>query len=159
MFLSAIFLADPAYTDEWEISDEEIARIQSQAIPMPFPEATAKGYSDQPVRMVYKYDPSERPLLDIEPRVDQITALPLANGEKADDGPLRITETEEFPYSSVVHIYMEYDGSYYSCSGAFVRNTQLILTAAHCVYHHADKLFECCSRLPAKLLFSLCCIP
>jgi V8-like Glu-specific endopeptidase len=148
----AIIAFDAAFAGDWEISEEELDRIQRQAIPMPFPEPSTKEIPDQPLRMVYKYNPADWPLEDMTQNAGHIAAPSLAlGGEKADDGPLRITETEEYPYSSIVHLYMAYGSYYAGCSGTFVRNSQLILTAAHCIYNHEEGGFpESITVIPAE---------
>ncbi len=135
--IPALCLVDSAFADDWEVSEEEVNRILEQTVPMPFPdpETLNREIPDEPVRMVYKYNPALWPMEETTQDDDRMIARKLASGHRADDGPLRIEDTEEYPYSSVVNLLMEFDVGYAGCSGSFVKNSQVVLTAGHCIYN------------------------
>jgi V8-like Glu-specific endopeptidase len=131
--VAVLVLAPVAQAERRLLTSEEIARIKREAVPMPFPDISTAVVTDEPVRWVYAYNQAERP-----PLSDMYSELPppaMTAGSKA-GGPTRITNTTQFPYSSVVHLYMKFGGGYAGCSGAFIKNTSTVFTAGHCVYSH-----------------------
>lgn len=119
--------------DRPELTDELVAQIQRETVPMPFPDISRAVLTDEPTRMVYKYNRAERPPLT-EAYGEELFPPPAQSPKSG--GPTRITNTEQFPYSSVVHLYMRYGDGYAGCSGAFIHGTSTVLTAGHCIYNH-----------------------
>ena len=134
LFLALTLVAPQAFAQSRTLSAEEIQYIREQAVPMPFPDMSGSVLSEEATSLLFKHDPIENPIpaqwLVDTPRPKGIEGP----GDKA-GGPTRITNTESYPYSTVVHLYMDYGGSYAACSGAFVLNTHTILTAGHCLYN------------------------
>jgi V8-like Glu-specific endopeptidase len=130
----------PAFAQEYDphpISQAEFERIRVLAEPMPFPDISKGTIVAEPGELLFKYDPAERPVPQ-EWLVAEPKKPPTNLTEKSSKAKTRITNTEEFPYSSVVHLLMEYGSGYGACSGSFVLNKSTVLTAAHCVYDEAN---------------------
>ncbi|MCZ7585072.1 MAG: trypsin-like serine protease [Deltaproteobacteria bacterium] len=116
---------------------EEMRELTRSIEPVPFPDISRAKASDEPVRLIYKYDPRTRP---INPAWNEIPWEPVLAEPPATlaGGPSRITATESYPYSSAVLLYMDWGSGYGGCSGMFIHNTHTILTAGHCVYNHDE---------------------
>ena len=123
---------------------EEIQRIILEAEPMPFPEVdfsvqVPEGEVEKPA---FKYNPAEKrvPSEWLEPDFRGRPGMPIFPKDSEEKSkstpPTRITNTEAFPYSSVVHIYMDFGSGIAGCSGAFAKNDHTIFTAGHCLYNH-----------------------
>jgi len=50
------------------------------------------------------------------------------------DDRTKITDTTQWPYRAVVHLYLEVEGGYAGCSGALIGEHH-VLTAGHCVFN------------------------
>ncbi|MDP8223994.1 MAG: hypothetical protein P9L99_11590 [Candidatus Lernaella stagnicola] len=120
-----------------ELTPEFIEWLRTNVEPMPFPNVDmATPVSDESVRWVFKYNEAERPpLAELGYDIDTGNPLPVFAEEKT-GGPSKINNTQQFPYSSVVHLYMRYDDMYAGCSGAFIQNSSTVFTAGHCIYNH-----------------------
>ena len=144
IILMFVFISGPIDVsgDEIETSLEEIQRAILEAKPMPFPDVdfSVEVPEGEVERLEFKYNPAERrvPSEWFEPDFEGRPGFPIypeQKGSKA-TAPTRITNTETYPYSSVVHIYMDFGSGMAACSGAFAKDDHTIFTAGHCLYNH-----------------------
>lgn len=107
------------------------------AEPAPFPDTRWGGTAPGPGALVPMFPWEYRGFSGTEaealPSYGEETPSPVAAGGGE---PSQVEDTTVYPFSSVVLLVMEYDGFYSQCSGAFVLDDHLILTAGHCIYQH-----------------------
>jgi V8-like Glu-specific endopeptidase len=127
-------MAHAATAQDYEVSDEMIEYIRTESEPMPFPDTTRGTITNEPFSFEFKYDLEDRPPLPewVLYRDDE---KPKGGSPDKEKAPTRITDTETYPYSAVVHIYMKFGDYYSGCSGAFAINNYTILIAGHCLFN------------------------
>jgi len=139
-FTLLLLICSPALAQQRQYTQQEIDEIVANAVPVPFPDITRGTVNDEPWELVYKYDPKSLPTtMELDQAMEDLTwsAIPGLPGEKSETkGPTQITDTTQYPYSSIVHLYLRFGQYYAGCSGAFVHNNHTVLTAGHCVYSH-----------------------
>ncbi|MBZ0271507.1 trypsin-like serine protease [bacterium] len=124
--------AHAASVADYRVDPDVLAVIEAQAVPIDFPDVDPMSIALEPETLVYRYDPLsvDRVFPDAGPIYPPLETADIAKA----GGHQQIDDTTQYPYSTVVKLYMKNGDFWGACSGSFIFNTRTVLTAGHCVW-------------------------